>query len=158
MDSVIEKLEQVEELLKHQPGRHDQQTHAGKRSGAGGGDFVSQTKDHPDVKKYFEKGPSTRENSWAKMASFSSDLGRKNEQELTMYEGTSGEGEGKYKVRIFGGYSGSRSTWASTDRHDSVDSAIKDAMGQEGAGFLKTVEELPEYRKREPSKLWHGYD
>jgi hypothetical protein len=38
---LIDKLNEVERRLKHQPGRHDQQKHAGSRGGGGSGELSS---------------------------------------------------------------------------------------------------------------------
>lgn len=163
MATVEEQLKEVEDLVrdKHQQGRHSQSSHTPKAYGKGGagGGFESQVANHPDVKKYFEKGPDMGENNWSKNVTYESDRGRREIQKLTVYEGKDAEA-GKYMARVSGGARGSLSTRGdSKGWFDTPDAAIDKAMsGTNTRQFLKTTAELFEYRKREPSGLWHGYD
>ena len=117
------------------------------------GEGLSSVGDDPNVKKYFEKGPSKiREIDWARHVTFTSDRGRGESQDMTIYKGKGTHG-GEYKVRIFGGPT--HATWASTGWHKSAGDAIKESLSSKhhAIEFLKTVSELPEFRKRPPSGI-----
>lgn len=148
--NILEALDSVESKLvhKHQPGRHDQQKHAGDRGGARSfGDVVAS---NPLVKKYFSDSEDVRDTPYGERAAvFTSDLGGGIVQRLVVYES---KDTGKYRAQVQVGRKGSLNTFSKSAGHDSAVAAAEAVIGDAvSTGFFTPVSEIP--RRREQGRV-----